>query len=59
MSIENDIKREFRYQSEYEKRAIRSSWESFLDFASKIVSITSNIIDALYKIWQVVQQMRG
>lgn len=52
MSIQDDIEREFRYQSASEKRAIKSSWESFLEFAARVVRITADIIDILYRIYR-------
>jgi hypothetical protein len=55
MSIEDDIRREFRYQSEHEKRAIKSSWESFLEFAARVIRVTADILDALLRLYVVIR----
>lgn len=55
MALEDDIEWEYRRQSEHEKRAIKSSWESFLEFAAKVVRITGDIIDIIYRVWILVK----
>ena len=54
MSASNDVKREFDRQSSSEKRAIASSWQSFLGFAAKVVRITLDIIDILKNLYELL-----
>ena len=56
MSDYDDVRREFERESASEQRAITSSWESFLSFASRVVRITADIIDILMNLYRILKR---
>lgn len=55
MSAEDDVRREFNRQSSSEKRAIASSWESFLTFCYNVIVVTADVLGALKRIYDVIR----
>jgi hypothetical protein len=48
----SDVEDEFNRLSETQKRAVASSWDSFLYWAEKVVIITVDVLRILHEIWK-------
>ena len=56
MAASDDVNREFNRQSYSEQKAIATSWESFLAFASRVIKITLDVIDIIMNLYQIIRK---
>lgn len=56
MSMHDDVKRELARQSSSQQMAITSSWQSFLEFAERVVTITAATIRIIRDLYELLRR---